>query len=156
MRLYLDLNKALPQVSAVGRDQKSGERAQRGYEESFTRDHAGVAGGDPTVDKPEVGRKWKHADAEDDEKKDKELLEDPPTNKAQDAVDILKSLCANTKTQLQKSLPNEREIEYLTQELGYSYEDVIKGRVGIMGRERDRFNAWLYTRLQKSISRFSR
>lgn len=156
MRLYLDLNKALSQVSATGVDHKSGERAAEEHKESFSRDHTGVSGGDPSTDKPEVGGKWSHSSDEDDSKTDNEILKDKPVAKAQDSIDILKSLTRNMHDHVSKALPNEREVEYLTQECDYNFEDVVKGRARITGYERAKFNRWLNQRLQSSISRLYR
>lgn len=155
MKLYLDLNKAVSQVPSTGTDHRSGERASKDYDESFTRVHTGVAGGDPTADKPEVGRRWSHSDEDDDDKSDNEILKES-TSKAQEAVDILKSLSTVAKSQLTKALPNERETEYLVHVCGYEMEDVIKGRARIVGHERDRFNSWLHKKLLDSIGRLSR
>lgn len=153
MKLYLDLQKALPQVPAVGADHKSGERAAKQHKESFSRDHVGVSGGSPTADKPEVGRKWSHPDEEESEADKNKILKDSDTVKAQEAVDLLKSLTSDMYSRVAQSMPNVREIEYLTQECGYKLEDVVKGHAKIAGYERARFSRWLHKRLQDSVNR---
>ncbi|NJL53700.1 hypothetical protein HC928_00245 [bacterium] len=151
MRLYIDLTKALGQVSAVGQDQKDGARAARAHKESFSRTHPGVSGGDPTKDDPEVGRRWRDEGDEEDDKTDSEVV--AQAEKSQEAVEMLKSLTGKFSQATKQHIPNPRELEYLTTVCGYAEEDVYKGLARIDGAERSRFNRWLNDRLMKSISR---
>ena len=164
MNLFLDLRKAVA-IPNTGTDAVPGPRAAREYKESFNKDHSGVTGGDVSEDKPEVGKRWKadeHADddLEEDRKRDTEIAQErgvvgKPVEETKKALNILKSFTEDLKDQLNKSQPNEREIEYLTTECGYEYADVIKGRARITGRDRDLFNTWLHTRLRKSLQRLA-
>lgn len=165
---YLDLKKAV-QIPSVGTDAHSDRHAVRKYNESFGRRHSGVVGGDLSPDRPEVGKKWKapkEGEALDDEleterQEDNKLAADrgiipekPESTKK--ALDVLKSFSSALGNELSVYNPNPREIEFLTEVRGYSLDEVMKGRVQIVGRERAMFHEWLTHRLQKSISRLAR
>jgi len=142
MNLYLDLNKAV-QVPNVSTGPKSGEQAARAHEDSFNTRSSGVSGGDPTPDDPDVGKKWRGSNESDEDDK-------PETTSK--AVDILKAFTARLQTEVEKSVPNEREVEYLMDECGYSREEISKGYARIVGHERARFNTWLNARFMHSVS----
>lgn len=162
MNLFLDLRKAVT-VPNTGTDSSSGAKTARAYKESFDQDHSGVTGGDASEDDPEVGKRWKSDenaddDLEEDRKRDTEIAQErgvvgKPPEEAKKALDIIKALNTDLQEQLYKSQPNEREVEYLTTVCGYEYDDVVKGRARIVGRERDLFNTWLHNRLRKSLNR---
>lgn len=166
MNLYIDLNKAV-NIPNTGTDRVDGNRAAREHKESFNRRGSGALGGDPTNDDPEVGGKWAHGENDDDLEADRKLDSQvaaergivgkkEEAKKSQEAVDILKSFSSAMREQAARTMPNEREVEYLTAVCGYDVDDVMKGRARIVGPERTRFNDWLHQRLQASISRLSR
>jgi hypothetical protein len=173
MSLYLDLTKAV-QIPSTGTDTVSGAHSAREYKESFSRTSSGVTGGDPSPDKPEVGKRWRDSDGEGsldeeleaDRKRDTEIAQergiiakkedDSKQESTKKALDILKSFSGDLSAHLAAYTPNEREVEYLVDFRGYDAEDVAKGLVRITGRERAKFNDWLHSRLRTSIDRLLR
>jgi hypothetical protein len=160
MNLYLDIRKAV-QVPSVSTDSIEGDRAARQHDSSFSRQSSGVIGGDASGDDPEVGKKWKDGDVDDDEKSDSQIAEEKgitvkPDTKKSEAVDMLKSMRYGLEAQLQLSAPNSREVEYLTTECGYTHEEVVKGLAVISGAERNRFNTWLQNKFVNAVSRLSK
>lgn len=162
MTLYLDLHKAV-QIPSSGTDSSSETKEARRYKESFARTHSGVMGGDASPNRPDVGANWKESEDLQDEleqerKLDSEIAQERGVVSKKDdstkkAIDILKSFSSDLNEQIAKSLPNEREIEYLTTVCGYDVDDVMKGYAKITGHERSKFHAWLHQRLKKSINR---
>ena len=174
MKLYLDLNKSV-QVPNTATDTISGDRAARAHKESFSRHSSGVAGGDPTTDDPQQGGKWAHDDEEsedsgEDTKRDSQIAKDKgiAEKACGEASDILKSFTSLVNSQVRSVIPDDAEVEYLTQfcygpsldsagnRMLYSKEDVLKGRATIGGYERGRFNEWLNSRFQKSVEKLAR
>jgi len=167
MNLYLDLKKAVGQVPSTATDTVSEREDSRRYKESFSRRSSGVLGGDASPDDPQVGGKWSHDEALDDElendrKTDTQIAQErgivgkPEQSKAQEAADMLKSFTFDLQQQVSQIMPNECELEYLTDVCGYTREDVIKGLAKIEGFERAKFNAWLNARFQQSVSRLKK
>lgn len=184
MNLYLDLTKAVAQVPSTATDTPDDRRASRQYNESFSRRPGGV-GNDASHDDPQQGGKWSHGeslddDLEEDRKRDTQIAQErgivpkPEQTKKSEAAEMLKSLAGLLHAQVEETLPNDVELEYLTTQcyksesvidqygrvenvrVPYTKDDVIKGHARIEGYERARFNAWLHERFQKSLGKLAR
>ena len=185
MILYIDLKKAVGQVPSTATGPVDERRAVRQHNESFGRQSAGAAGGDPSHDDPQQGGKWSHDEPLDDEleadrKRDTQIAQErgivskPEKTQKSEAVDILKSFTGALRAEVDAFKPNDAEVEYLTTQcyksetvvdqwgrvenvrVPYTRDDVVKGYARIEGSERSRFNAWLHDRLQKSLGKLAR
>lgn len=161
MKLYLDLQKAIGNTPNASVDTPTDKQARRETLSSYAKQPAGVTGASP--DKPDSGGKWKEGDSASDDadsQRESDASEDREAgvikagksiNKSlNEASDLMKSFNSKLSYEIRKSRPRDSEIEFLTNEMGYSYDDIIKGHAIIKGRDRERFNQWLVSRLVKS------
>ena len=182
MNLFLDSSKSFDLVkagpsggAAVGVDSdKPSRQTARAYNESFDQKPVGVMGGDGHPDDPDVGPSHRHSpeDALDVEleearqednkvyadrgvipkKKGEEEEDDEEVEKSLSGLDIVKSLNVSLTRVLSKNALNPIEREFLTQELGYTERDILKGSAIISGTDRYRFSEWLIGRMSKSVN----
>lgn len=166
MHLYLDLSKAVGQVPSVGREGATGAEARRDYLESFDTRYAGEGNNfgpdDPSVgSRPSGGATVRDAvnDLEDADAEDlsdrgvipaKEDDKNPPPPTVEKSIDLLQSLNKSLEADIAAQLPNPLEIEFLLHK-GISPLAIDRGTAHISGRMRDEFQAWLQTRLLKSV-----
>jgi hypothetical protein len=161
MNLYLkELNKAVSPPN-VGRDTVPERRSVASYQSSYAEQPVGVLGGSHTPDSPEVGKDWKRSkeyvvdeleedrDALDAEAVDSGVVRKQEVNKSLSMLAQVNDCALDI---LHKLKPNETEIEFLTEVLGYTHEDVNKGLARIVGRDRSLFNEWVCERLHKSVA----
>lgn len=162
MQLFLEpTSKAISQVSTTGVESKSEDRELESHHESYSRRPVGVASGhEADPDDPKVGKRW-HGDGESnddgtsalrEERKKKDEKSGMIAKKSfSDACDMLKSITAEVEDDIRKSMPNDAEIEFLTQVMGHDRGEVIKGLHWIAGTDRDLFNTWMCDRMCKSL-----
>jgi hypothetical protein len=169
MNLYLDLNKAKGQATG-GKDTKKEEQAIASDSESYLESPSGVNSGDvATYDDPDVGRKWTHgedesADAAIEAKRQKRNKRSQDRNltpteeevgikKAFDesSLDMVKSLTSGLRDSLGLNKYTRTEVEFLQVVKGFSMEEIQKGNITIIGKDRQLFSAWLCDRVQKSL-----
>lgn len=159
--LYLNLDADLDLLKAVtppnvGSSTLSDKRAQRKTKESYAKNPVGVMGGSGIAmyDDPDVGKQWKH----DEEDSVDAELEEEVRNQEEDedaeksvAVVLLKSIRGVAEQDAKRYRPNESEVVFMRDVLGYNESDIMKGLVGIRGRDRHRFHEWMLDRMYKSL-----
>ena len=162
MNLYLkELNKAVSPPN-VGRDTVPERRSVTAYKNSFAEQPVGVLGGGSTPDKPEVGKDWDRSkeyvvdELEEQQRElDREAQEQGIVREDEEqtvkSLALLETVSEQAVSIINKSKPSDTEIEFLTEVLGYTHDDVRKGRARIVGRDRTVFNEWVCSRLQKSV-----
>lgn len=155
MKLYLnDINKAIASTPNVSQDEEDEKQSTLAYDHSYTTVHPGVSGASDLPDKPDQGKKWKEEGetVEDEvESKRKELTQESKQNKVTKATETLNDFNKSMSYHLSILRPNDLEVYFLTEILGYEEEDVYKGLATIRGKDRHRFDQWLCSRLTKSI-----
>jgi flagellar biosynthesis GTPase FlhF len=157
MRLYLDLNKSIKKATGptpnASIDTPTEKESTRAYDNSYEKQPVGVSGASATPDKPEVGKQWKEESPEEPEATEKSKKSDKEIKKSlsapREATELLKSFNSGLEAEIRRSKLKSVEVEFLTKHLGYSEDDIIKGRAIISGRDRHKFNEWLLSRLPK-------
>ncbi len=132
MFLYLDLSKGISSRPNVAVDSdKSKERQDSRYESSFERDTAGVMGGSASPDKKEVGKDWKSLDKEEEA--------------------IVDKLEKTTKSINNLLTPYSTEKKFLNN-MGYSDEDILYGRVVLKSKDLDNYKDFLLDNIRDSLN----
>lgn len=161
MKLVIDLKKA--GQGGAGNAPRTGRQRRLGYENSFDTAHTGLVGDDEASNKEtrestaSRGGGTVEDDVEDIRQEDKAHAQDTGTTPKSikksllDTVDIVKSLGHDIDDLVKAYMPHPDELEFLTACLGFSTQDVIKGRATITGRNRHLFTEWLIEKAQSPM-----
>lgn len=160
MNLYIDLIKAEGAAGAVGQNTNvSSQRRKRLNDESYNKHPIGVMGGDGKPDDPDVGPKHNHTNSLDEELEEerqeyasdqdsKNIIRAPKDEEEETKKSLAFLDCIGDIVKSQDYNPVERE--FLTQEMGYTSQDLIKG-ISLSANDRSRFGKWLDSRMQESV-----
>ncbi len=124
MRLILDLAKA---KKIDLKDKSAGE------DESYNNVPVGMVGADAFKDTPDE-------------------QEEEPVKKSFVGFDMAKSFRDLAREQTVLGKVSNIELRFLTQELGYTEDDITKGLASITGKDRHRFTEWLLSEAKTSVS----
>ncbi len=160
----LDLLKAVQVIPNTATTTPSDKTAQRQLKTSYAKHPTGVMGGAGIVmeDDPDVGARWKHApedsvEEELEEEREMEAAANKDVKKSMlvdevpSGLSMLSSLNKSLDAELSTLRYNPREVEFMTDVMGASRDDIRKGLVRIIGRDRHRFHEWLIDRMRASI-----
>lgn len=154
---------------ATSKDTELEDQSSLEYDSSYSRRYEGVASGEAyDPDDPKVGKEWDDSgetnlsdveqkrssrEKKDDEQDDKQQgAGAPQAESTSKSLDILKSFNSRLEAERAARVPNPVEVQFLTEELGYDYDDVMKGHVIIKGRLRSLFTDWLCGRVSHSAT----
>lgn len=159
MKHYLDMRKALGQVSSAGTDTQDEDRETMEHKASYTKRPVGAASGhEASHDDPDVGGKYGAGGTVDEElegdrkENNKKAAKNNliPVKKSSEAVDMLKSITSGLEEVYDQLSPSELETEFLVSQ-GHASDEVAKGLHWIAGHDRDLFDQYVVERMQKSI-----
>lgn len=132
MFLYLDLSKGISSRPNVSVDSdKTKERQDSQYNNSFERRTSGVMGGSAAPDKKEVGKEWKSLDKEEE--------------------DIVEKLEKTAKSINKMLSPYSTEKTFLNN-MGYTDEDILYGRVVLKSKDLDNYKDFLIDNVKDSLN----